>query len=242
MVVPPARAAAAVALFRVSGPTVTFVIPVLNEQARIGAVLQQLSEQFPDAERVVVDGGSDDRTVATAMPLCQALITSEPGRAVQMNLGAQIASGDYLMFLHADSVPTVSAGELQSALADSPLWGFFRVQLDGTRRVFRLLEWAMNTRSRLTRVATGDQLQFVRRSDFIAQGGFASIPLMEDVELSKRLRRQQTPHIVAAPVITSARRWQAQGVWRTVLDMWSLRLAYVLGVSPQRLWQHYYGR
>jgi rSAM/selenodomain-associated transferase 2 len=230
-----------VAPFRVNAPPVTFVIPTLNEQASIGALLGLLSAEFPDAEYVVVDGGSDDRTVATAMPLCHALITSEPGRAVQMNLGAQIASGDYLLFLHADSVPTVSARELQAALADSPLWGFCRVQLDGLERIFRVLEWAMNTRSRLTRVATGDQMLFVRRADFIQLGGFARIPLMEDVELSKRLRRQQAPRIVAAPVITSSRRWQVRGVWRTVLDMWALRLAYVLGVSPQRLWQHYYG-
>ncbi|MEH6589501.1 MAG: TIGR04283 family arsenosugar biosynthesis glycosyltransferase [Halioglobus sp.] len=242
MAVLPGRAAVAVAPSRVSAAPVTFVIPTLNEQAGIGRLLGLISTEFPDSQCVVVDGGSDDRTVEIAMPLCHALITSESGRAVQMNLGAQIAGGDYLLFLHADSMPTVSARELQVILTDSPLWGFCRVQLDGPERIYRVLEWAMNTRSRLTRVATGDQMLFVQRAEFIRLGGFASIPLMEDIELSKRLRRQQAPSIIAAPVITSSRRWRVRGVWRTVLDMWALRLAYVLGVSPQRLWQHYYGR
>ena len=222
--------------------SLAFVIPVLNEQDRIGGLLRQLGERYPEAELVVVDGGSKDRTVATALPLCTRLLIGEPGRAAQMNLGGRSCSADYLCFLHADSLPGVSAARLQSYLDNSPQWGFCRVRLSGRRPVFRVIEWFMNLRSRLTAVATGDQMLYLHRSLFDHSGGFDSIPLMEDVAYSKRLRRLARPLVIAEPVLSSSRRWEQRGVLRTVLSMWGLRLAYVVGVSPARLWRYYYGR
>jgi len=222
--------------------SVAFVIPVLNEQERIGALLRHLRLHFPGSELIVVDGGSDDETVARAMPLCDQLLLGEAGRAAQMNLGASGSRADYLCFLHADTLPTVSRLQFGEYLADEPAWGFCRVKLSGRRRVFRLIAWFMNKRSTLTRVATGDQMLFVRRQVFERTGGFDRIPLMEDVAYSKRLRRLGQPVVVREPVQTSSRRWEERGVLPTVLLMWSLRLAYCVGVSPQRLWRLYYAR
>jgi rSAM/selenodomain-associated transferase 2 len=222
--------------------SVSFVIPVLNEQDRIAGLLGELRERFPDSELTVVDGGSADRTVAAALPLCTRLLIGEPGRAAQMNLGGRASNADYLCFLHADSLPGMSAGQLQACLAGAPLWGFCRVRLSSPRRVFRLIEWFMNVRSRLTAVATGDQMLFLRRDVFERSGGFDPIPLMEDVAYSKRLRRLGRPLMIAEPVLSSSRRWEQRGVVWTVLSMWGLRLAYFAGVSPRRLWHCYYGR
>lgn len=219
----------------------SFVIPVLNEAAALPSLLQQLRRQFPAAELLVVDGGSDDGSVAAAMRLCDRLLLSPPGRAAQMNLGARAARGDYLLFLHADTRPLFDEAALGQWLGGEPAWGFCRVRLSGATPALRLVGGAMNLRSRLTRVATGDQLLMVRSEVFHGRGGFADIPLMEDVELSKRLRRELSPAPFRGRVLTSSRRWEARGVLPTVLRMWGLRLAYVLGVSPQRLWRHYYG-
>lgn len=222
--------------------TVGFVIPVLNEQDRIAGLLSHLRAHFPRSELTVVDGGSGDRTVAAALPLCTRLLVSEAGRAAQMNLGGQVSDTDYLCFLHADSLPGVSHGQLQAYLANQPQWGFCRVRLSSPRRVFRVIEWFMNGRSRLTAVATGDQMLFVKRAVFERSGGFDPIPLMEDVAYSKRLRRLARPLVIAEPVLSSSRRWEQRGVVRTVVSMWGLRLAYFAGVSPKRLWHEYYGR
>jgi len=221
--------------------SVGFIIPVLNEGERIAGLLGYLREHFPDSELTVVDGGSSDQTVAAALPLCTRLLIGERGRAAQMNLGARTSNADYLCFLHADSTPGVSAGRLQSHLSSAPLWVFCRVRLGNPRRVFRVIEWCMNQRSRLTSVATGDQMLFLQRAVFERSGGFDLIPLMEDVAYSKRLRRLGRPLVIAEPVLSSSRRWEQRGVLATVLSMWSLRLAYFAGVSPQRLWRYYYG-
>lgn len=221
-------------------PDIAFIIPVLNEQDRIATVLSRLRASFPGSELIVVDGGSVDRTVPEAMPLCTRLLMGEAGRANQMNLGGRATGADYLCFLHADSMPQLSNDRLQEYFATRPLWGFFQVRLDGTSAAFRVIEWFMNWRSRLTAVATGDQMLFLQRAVFEQTGGFDPIPLMEDVAYSKRLRRLARPLVIAEPVVTSSRRWQQRGVLRTVLSMWGLRLAYFAGVSPRRLWQYYY--
>ena len=219
----------------------SFVIPVLNEADGIAPLLRDLRARYPAAELVVVDGGSDDQTLAAARPHCDRVLHSAPGRAVQMNAGAQVAVGDYVFFLHADSSPRVPAERLSLYLTGEPVWGFCPVRLSGDLPAFRVIEWFISRRSRLTRVATGDQMLFVRRELFLALGGYDTIPLMEDVALCKRLRHIADPLVLAEPVHTSSRRWERRGVARTVVQMWCLRLAYFVGVSPSRLRRYYYG-
>lgn len=222
-------------------PGYSIIVPVLDEASAIEALLKDLHLRYPAAELVVVDGGSQDDTQTRAAALCDRVIPSPCGRAVQMNRGAAAASGDYLFFLHADTRPGISAEALEELLAAAPAWGFCRVRLSGRQRAFRVIEWAMNLRSRMTRVATGDQMIFLSAALFQCCGGFASIPLMEDVEICKRLRRFTAPTIIPDPVITSSRRWEAGGIVTTVGRMWLLRLAWFLGVSPERL-VHFYRR
>ncbi|MFT6285694.1 MAG: rSAM/selenodomain-associated transferase 2 [Alcanivorax sp.] len=220
---------------------ISFVIPTLNEGARIKRMLQTLAQDYPGAERIVVDGGSSDGTVAEVLASGAVLLRSDSGRARQMNLGADAASGDYIFFVHADTCPPTNPQSLTGVLDNAPQWGFFRIRLSGDGVALRVIEGCINLRSRLTRVATGDQMLFVRADLFARLGGFAPIPLMEDVELSKRLRRTASPAIIVDPVETSSRRWRERGIMRTVLQMWALRLAYFCGVHPDRLWRRYYG-
>lgn len=221
--------------------SVSFVIPVLNEQARLPGLLRDLRQRYPSSQLIVVDGGSGDRTVALALPLCDLLLLSARGRACQMNLGGQAASSAYLFFLHADTRPGALASEIDESLTQRPHWGFCRVRLSGQQPFFRIIEWCMNQRSRLTSVATGDQMLFVQKSVFEQTGGFDAIPLMEDVAYCKRLRHLARPLIIRKPVLTSSRRWEEGGVMKTVVRMWLLRLAYFLGVAPSTLWRYYYG-
>ncbi|MEZ5572412.1 MAG: TIGR04283 family arsenosugar biosynthesis glycosyltransferase [Halioglobus sp.] len=220
---------------------VSFVIPVLNEQAVVADLLRDLRQRYPHSQLIVVDGGSADQTVAMALPLCDQLLLCEPGRARQMNLGGRVASRPYLFFLHADSRPGISSSALDNCLSQHPLWGFCRVRLSGQDRMFRIIEWCMNQRSRLTHIATGDQMLFMCKELFDRTAGFDDLPLMEDVAYCKRLRRVQRPYVIQAAVWTSSRRWEEGGVMSTVLRMWCLRLGYFLGVAPGTLWRHYYG-
>ena len=224
------------------GAAASFVIPVLNEEALIGGLLTELRRRYPGCELVVVDGGSSDHTVAAAMPACDHLLVAPADRAAQMNLGARSARGDYLFFLHADSLPGLSAAGLEGLLAEAPDWGFCRVRLSGEALAHRVIAWFMNWRSRLTRVATGDQMLFLQRKLFEETGGFDDIPLMEDVAYCKRLRKLASPRVVSDPVLSSSRRWVVHGTLRSVVRMWLLRLGYFLGVSPATLWRYYYGR
>lgn len=221
--------------------SVAFVIPVLNEAGSIAAVLETLKHRYPCAAICVVDGGSSDDTARQVLRCDSQLLLGEPGRSSQMNLGGFACTADYLVFLHADTVPGCAWDELQDVLATRPEWGFCRIQLSGANASFRVIEWFMNQRSRLTRVATGDQMLFVRSDVFSTLDGFAALPLMEDVELCKRLRKRSAPVIVNTPAVTSSRRWERAGVVRTILTMWTIRLAYVCGVSPQTLARYYHG-
>ncbi|MFN2288268.1 MAG: TIGR04283 family arsenosugar biosynthesis glycosyltransferase [Chromatocurvus sp.] len=222
-------------------PLCSFIIPMRNEEGVIGPLLADLRRRFAGCELIVIDGKSTDRSINEAFGLADAVLLGAPGRAAQMNLGAACAAGDYLFFLHADTQPCFSLTQLQQAMSRAPAWGFCRVRLSGSHRALRVVECAMNIRSRFTRVATGDQLMFVSRGLFQQAQGFAPLPLMEDVELCKRLRRRHRPVMLDAVVCTSSRRWEQNGILRTVLTMWWLRFLYVCGVSPTRLWRLYYG-
>jgi len=220
----------------------SIIIPVLNEADSVTAFLRHLSPWREFAEIIVVDGGSSDATVRMARGHCdQLLLTTDAGRAAQMNAGAARAQADYLLFLHCDTQLTCRPGEFIGQLAGTARWGFFTIRLSGTDYRLRIIEWFMNVRSRRTRIATGDQAIFLCRPLWDELGGYADIPLMEDIELCKRLRRIAAPDIASPPVVSSSRRWERHGVWTTVLTMWRLRLAYWLGVAPDRLARSYYG-
>ena len=226
-----------------SDPLLSIVIPALNEVEVVAKTLAPLQlERGANVEIIFVDGGSTDDTVQNARSLVDVVEYSSPGRARQMNAGAAIARGKYLAFLHADSqISTVALRELLKICnEESAAWGFFKIRLDNGRLPFRIIETFMNWRSRLSGVATGDQSLFVKLSTFRDIGGYRIMPLMEDIEISKRLRNLARPRIVRVPVITSARRWENNGVMATVLLMWWLRLAYFIGVSPARIHAWYY--
>lgn len=216
----------------------SIVVPVLNEAAGIAGTLQALAPlRARGAEVIVVDGGSRDATVAIAAPLADRVIDGPRGRARQMNAGAQQASAARLLFLHADTrLPERADALVVVALRAHPLaWGRFDVVIEGRSRMFPLIAALMNRRSRWTGIATGDQAMFMTRAAFEAVGGFPDQPLMEDIELSKRLKRLHAPACLRERVTTSGRRWEQRGVWRTIVLMWRLRLLYALGVSADRL-------
>jgi rSAM/selenodomain-associated transferase 2 len=209
------------------------VIPALNEAAAIRPVLQALAPlRARGHEVVVVDGGSSDGTPQAAHGLCDRLLQSPRGRAVQMNAGARAASGDALLFLHADTRLPAGADEMILASLRACRWGRFDVEIEGSHPLLGWVAWSMNLRSRLTGIATGDQAIFVRRDAF---AGFPEIALMEDVAFSKAMKRAGPPACLRARVLTSGRRWEARGVLRTVVLMWRLRLLYFLGARPERL-------
>jgi rSAM/selenodomain-associated transferase 2 len=219
----------------------SIIIPVLNELAaleRCQSSLYRLRSQ--GVELIIVDGGSSDGTVQGARQLTEQVVISPPGRACQMNAGAVVASGDVLLFLHIDTeLPPQALQLIRSGMGPSQ-WGRFDVRLSGRHPAFRVIESAMNIRSRLTSVATGDQAIFVSAALFKQIGGFPELPLMEDVALTKLLRRYSRPLNLSARVISSSRRWEQGGVIRTVLLMWRLRLAYFLGADPATLHRQYY--
>jgi rSAM/selenodomain-associated transferase 2 len=214
----------------------SIVIPVLNEAAEIESALRALAPlRERGCEVIVVDGASNDGTVDIARPLAHRVIKAKRGRASQMNAGAAAASGDVLLFLHADtSLPDDADRIVREGIAHSgKLWGRFDVQF--SQGALPLIATMMNLRSRATGIATGDQAMFVSRSAFEKAGGFPEIPLMEDIATSKTLKRFGPPLCLRAKVTTSPRRWHTRGVLRTVLLMWRLRLAYSFGAAPDRL-------
>ncbi|NDP62877.1 TIGR04283 family arsenosugar biosynthesis glycosyltransferase [Polaromonas sp.] len=218
------------------------VIPALNEAAGISAMLQALAPLVAcGAQLLVADGGSVDGTVALAQAGGAQVVHAPRGRALQMNAGAHQATGDVLVFLHADTrLPPDADRLIQQALASGPqVWGRFDVRIEGKHRMLRVIAALMNRRSRWTGIATGDQALFMTRAAFDVVGGFPVQPLMEDIEMSVRLLKISRPACLCARVVTSGRRWERHGVWRTVLLMWQLRLAYWRGAAPERLAERY---
>jgi rSAM/selenodomain-associated transferase 2 len=214
---------------------------MLNEAAAIASTLAALRRGAPDAEILVVDGGSIDASVAQARPLCDALIVASRGRARQMNAGARASHGDAIAFVHADTiVPPTFAADIASALSDSAaVGGRFDVELDDRAIPYRIIGAMISLRSRLSRTGTGDQAIFVRRAIFDRLGGFPELELCEDLEFSRRMKRAGRVACLRARVTTSARRWNRDGVVRTVVRMWLIRAMYLLGVPPARLKRMY---
>ena len=218
--------------------SLSIVVPVLDEAEGIVATLASLAPlRARGAELIVVDGGSRDATVARAQALADRVMEGPRGRARQMNAGAAVARGPTLLFLHADTrLPEDADRLIASALGVAPLaWGRFDVAIEGHSRMLPVVAAMMNLRSRLSGIATGDQAMFMTRAAFEAAGGFPDQPLMEDIELSARLKRLSTPVCLRERVLTSGRRWEQRGVWPTIVLMWRLRLLYALGVRADRL-------
>jgi rSAM/selenodomain-associated transferase 2 len=213
------------------------IIPMLNEA-------RELPHQIPywrdleksGAQVIVVDGGSIDHSPELVRQAGITLVASKKrGRSFQMNQGAKVAQGEIYLFLHADTRLPAGAVEIVGERLDSYVWGRFDVSITGSSRILPFVSWMINLRSRLTGIATGDQAIFVKREAFWGVGGFPSQPLMEDIEISKRLRKWSPPCCLEQQVRTSGRRWEVKGVWRTIFLMWWLRGCYWCGVSPQRL-------
>ncbi|MEO7057648.1 MAG: TIGR04283 family arsenosugar biosynthesis glycosyltransferase [Caldimonas sp.] len=223
------------------GHGLVVVVPVLDEAEGLRARLLALQPLRDGGARVVVvDGGSRDASVAIAEAHADLVLTSPRGRATQMNAGAAALECRSLLFLHADTALPEGADRLVcAALASGHRWGRFDVRLDSARPAYRVIERLINLRSRLSGIATGDQAIFVDAAAFHAVGGYPDLALMEDIALSKRLKQLGRPACLHAVVVTSARRWQRFGVWRTVWLMWRLRAAFALGADPARLARSY---
>jgi len=221
---------------------ISIIVPVLNESAVLTALLERLLPlQQHGCEVLLVDGGSVDGSVDRIEATGFRVVHSQRGRAIQMNAGAAQATGDVLLFLHADTeLPHGAIEGVRDALAnDKHRWGRFDICISGRHWMLPVIATMMNLRSRMTGIATGDQAMFVGRATFDAVGGFANLPLMEDIELSGRLRRITPPACIAHRVTTSGRRWETRGVWRTMVLMWRLRWNYWRGVAPELLAQAY---
>jgi rSAM/selenodomain-associated transferase 2 len=220
----------------------SIVVPALNEAGTIEHTLRPLQPlRAEGVEVLVVDGGSSDATRTVALPWADRVLLAPRGRARQMNIGARAAHGQVLLFLHADTrLPPGAPQRLRTALkASGREWGRFDVTIEGRSRWLPMVATMMNLRSRLTGIATGDQAMFVRRKAFDAIGGFPDQPLMEDVELSRRLLRRGRPACLRERVLTSGRRWDTRGAWRTIWLMWQLRWLYWRGVPAEQLAERY---
>lgn len=220
---------------------ISVIVPVLNEEvnlSRISGHLQSICDQ--GHEVIIVDGGSVDNTLTIAYEITDKVIISKAGRALQMNIGASVATGDVFLFLHADTFLPYSAVQVISdSVVGKNFWGRFDVRLSNKKYVYRIIERMMNLRSSLTSIVTGDQAFFIEKNLFERVGGFPEIALMEDVAISRQLKIISKPVCVKHQVVTSSRRWETNGVVATVLLMWKLRLYYFFGVSPDKLNQMY---
>lgn len=216
----------------------SIIMPVLNEELVLDAQLTQLARQCAqyECELLIVDGGSSDRTTAIAQHYGR-VIEAQRGRAAQMNVGAAVASGDILIFLHADTLlPGDALSVIEKALAaPQVVAGAFRVCFNCSHWPYRLVAFTVNLRSQIQKIFTGDQAYFIRTTSFRQIGGYPDQPLMEDLEIITRLRKTGRVILLPQYVTTSARRHEKMGLMRSVLFMWYLRTLYKLGTSPERL-------
>lgn len=224
--------------------SVSIIVPVLNELARLPGLCQQLAAvaQHESLDIIFVDGGSTDDSIAWLLTHQYKVVSAERGRALQMNAGAKAAQGHWLVFLHADTQICQQYIQALYGLPSDTVWGHANVTLDDAGFLARAVEHGIRFRAALTGVATGDQTIFVRRDVFESIGGYDSLPLMEDVALSRRLNKSFDKYVIPVSVVTSSRKWQKNGYIKTIVLMWCIQLAYVCGVSTSRLHRWYYGR
>lgn len=226
---------------RTKKPKISIVIPTYNEAGSIESTLMPLQRSRCDGEVEVIlsDGNSTDGTRDLAAPLVDLCLNESQGRARQMNSGAKAASGELLLFLHADTqlpndfLPLLT--DLQGRHDEEYLWGFFPLRLSGDHWMLRIVERCINLRSRLSSIATGDQAIFVNRNLWYVLEGFSDIPLMEDVELTRRAGKLSKARVQSSLLVTSSRRWEEKGIISTILLMWRLRWLYFVGVNPRTL-------
>jgi len=221
----------------VSSYKFSIIIPTLNEEKTIGSCLLALQPLRSNCEIIIVDASDNQSAIPAA--LADKIIGSAKGRARQMNLGASHASGDLLVFLHADTFLPEHALQLIEQRLGNKQWGRFDIQLSGDHFMLKVIAWMMNLRSRLTGIATGDQVIFVTKETFAAAGQYPEIALMEDIALSKALNKISPPVCLNTKVTSSGRRWERYGIYKTILLMWSLRLLYFFGADPQLLAELY---
>ncbi|MCK0716251.1 TIGR04283 family arsenosugar biosynthesis glycosyltransferase [Chromohalobacter sarecensis] len=219
----------------------SLIVVTLNEADIIDETLGRLQGlRHAGSELIIVDGGSQDDTLTRVTPLASRVIQSPPGRARQMNAGADAARGNHLVFLHADTqLPPHADRLVMNALSRDHRWGRFDIRLQGRHPMLGVIAFAMNHRSRLTGIASGDQTLFMTREAFDTAGGFPDQPLMEDIEMSRRLKRLSTPACLREKVTSSGRRWDRDGAWTTIRLMWRLRFRYWRGESPETLAREY---
>jgi len=222
-------------------PWLSIILPTLNEASVLASTLRSLQPaRNNEAEIIIVDGGSTDGTLEIACAQADIVLRSSRGRAVQMNHGARHAKGTCLLFLHADTrLPVGTPRLLKQEMDKSNAWGRFDIRLSSNHRLFRVIEFLINQRSRMTGIATGDQCIFVRPELFWQVGGYSEIPIMEDIALSKSLGKSAPPVCLGPKATTSSRRWEQNGIVRTIFLMWSLRLFYSLGINPETLSRWY---
>ena len=240
MVAPPVRAVVAGARLTESGSlAISIIIPTLNEVETLRHTLTNLYSNIDQAEVEVIvsDGGSTDNTIEIAGEFPCQIVLGKSGRARQMHDASLQANGNWLLFLHADSA---LPSNWQHTVKESKYWGFFQVRLSGNHWLLRIVETAMVWRSRLTSIGTGDQGLFFQRDFYQQLGGYVDIPIMEDIAICKQAKHHAKPTISRSQIVTSSRRWEKNGICRTVLQMWGLRLAYWLGAKPERLHRLYY--
>ena len=219
---------------------ISIIIPVLNEAEILDGCLSRLfagPARNADIEVIVCDGGSTDNSLDIIKQYPCQLVQSTAGRAIQMNAGSSVAQGNWLLFLHADS--SLPDG-FSDRVSRSGKWGFFHLRLIGDHFLYRVISSAINLRSSISRVAGGDQGLFFKASFFRSIQQFPQIPLMEDIAICKLARQQARPDIIKQSLSSCSRRWQQNGIMKTVVLMWSLRLAYWLGVDPLYLHKIYY--
>ncbi|WP_319471934.1 TIGR04283 family arsenosugar biosynthesis glycosyltransferase [uncultured Pseudodesulfovibrio sp.] len=225
-----------------AGPRISVIIPVFNETAIINGIVRHVRDVAEGpVEIVVADGGSGYRTLAAVADPAVIRVESLPGRGIQMNAGAKCATGDILLFLHADTLlPQNAFADIRRAVKGGAVGGAFSLSIDSPRLSLGIVSWFANWRTRLERVPYGDQAQFILTETFRDLGGFADVPIMEDVELFQRIRRRGLPiSVLRATVNTSPRRWNREGVLRRTLKNWWMRVRYALGASPQELVRQY---